>query len=187
MGLPVPDPPEDYGNNCTSCTPARWASGETPQWIYCMFWDIVDCGVSSYPAPNGEIFAMEQTAGNPCIWTKGDGVWRPDFVAKVVGTFQSRLRLLDKDGFGFFVDFHIQCPLEYHIYNNDQGACILAYAGSEGHGTIWWNSKITTIIESLGLRAGSDLFYELFRGTSDEIVHKFCDEYQRTNLKIQQS
>ncbi|GAI26825.1 unnamed protein product [marine sediment metagenome] len=57
-------------------------------------------------------------------------------------------------------------------------------AGAKGFGTIFWNHDVEAIVEGLGLNAGPGLFYELFKSTPFYYVHKFCDLYQRTNIKL---
>lgn len=184
MGEPVPDPPIDYGTDCPWCTPARWPSNETPAKVYCLFSGITNCGVSSYPAPNGEIFAMDQLDGTPCQWRHNGTVWKPDWTPRRVAGPQSLLRLLDKDGFSFFNSLSLQCPPEGWTYTNQQAACILMYAGAGGIGQVWWNDKINDFIDDFGFTAGRSLFLELFRSTGVYDVYKFCDLYDRTNIRI---
>ncbi len=184
MGQRIPKPPIEFGRDCGSCTPALWPAGETPKFIYCMFWDIVGCGVGPNDPPNGEIFKMEQSATIDCLWISDGSVWKPDYHADVVGPVGSRLRLLDAGGFSFFIDTNRTCRAEYFTYTNDQAACILAYAGSAGFGSIWWNQEVTDLISAFGLGSPGKLFYELFGFTGVLEVHKFTDLYQKTNVKI---
>lgn len=185
MGTPLPCPPIKSGSDCPACTPGRWPSGETPKFVYVMFWKIINCGVSSYSAPNGHVFTLEQNPANICNWFWLGDTWHVFWDAKRIGPPQSRLRLLDVDGFSFFSDLSLQCPMEYWTYINDQNSCILMYAGARGGGTVWWNSKNNAVITSMGLDCGLGSFNETFRGPSSKITSKFNSLYQRTNLRIQ--
>lgn len=184
MGQIIPKPPVEYGNDCPSCTPGRWPVGETPKYVYCMFWDVVGCGVSPNDPPNGVVFRMVQQPGNPCLWLLNGSVWRPDFQPKTVGPGMSQLRLLDSGGFSFFIGTSFPCRPEYQRYTNSQAACIFAFAGSAGFGTAWWNDDVTDIITELGLQGNGKLFYELFMQTGVFEVHKFTSLYYRTNIKV---
>ncbi len=185
MGTRLPCPPVEAGANCTTCTPGRWADGETPRFVYVLFAGIIDCGKSRFTAPNGFVFKLEQVDGIPCNWEwKGDN-WHVFWDAKRIGFPQSRLRLLDVDGFSFFSDLHIPCPLEYWNYFNDQLACILMYAGALGTGRVWWNTKNMKVVDGLGLDCGPGAFNETFTGPTSKITSKFNSQYQRTNIRFQ--
>lgn len=184
MGEPIPNPPIEYGNDCVQCTPLRWPANENPKYVYVMFWNLVDCGWSPHPAPNGQIFKLEQVPGTPCLWHKSIGTWVVNWYARRPAGAQSQLNLADHHGWNFFFAISLQCPFEYWTYTNLQAACILMYAASAGFATIWWNSTITELIEGAGLVPGRSLFYELFKAAGNTEVHKFCDLYQRTNIKI---
>jgi len=187
MGTPIPDPPIEHGNDCGSCTPARWAAGETPKYIYCMFWGIEDCGISPHPAPNGEVFRMEQDPGSPCLYLHQGDIWQPIFSTGTPGVSNSLLQLTDHHGFGFFTKTGPACPDEYATYSNAQIACIFMLAGAKGWGTIFWNLDIETMVDQFGLEPGTNLFYELFKSTAFYYVHKFCDTKQRTNVRFKRS
>lgn len=184
MGLPIPPPPIDYGNNCVTCTPTLWANGQTPTQIYCTFWGISGCGVSPFDPPNGEIFIMDQSIGNPCIWAKTTGTWRPDFIAGGLGGFKSRLRLFDQHGFSFFGAESFNCRPEYWRYINIQAVCMLMFAGAGGFGTIFWLDFVHTLISEVGFDTSHKIFYEFFGRTAFTTVHKICDQYQRTNIRV---
>lgn len=185
MGTPLPCPPIDHGSDCPACTPGRWPVGENPKFVYVMFFNIIDCGVSSYPAPNGKVFTLEQNIGNICNWQHLGDIWHVFWDAKRIGFAQSRLRLLDKDGFQFFSDLHIQCPMEYWIYTNDVVACGGMFAGAAGFGRIWWNTKNNAIIEGMGLDCGPGAFNETFSGPGSKVTTKFTSLHQRTNIRFQ--
>lgn len=162
----------------------RWADGETPAVIYSTFWSIINCGKSAFSAPNGEIFKCSQLVANACTWLHDGSVFKVDFAARRAAGPQSQLRLYDKDGFFFFDSISMQCPLEGWVYGNNQNACILMYAGAQGFGSIWWNDRITELINGFGLTPGRSLFLELFKAGGVNNVYKFCDLYERTNIKI---
>ena len=187
MGRRIPKPPVEHGNDCGACTPARWPAGETPKYIYCMFWGIEDCGVSPHPAPNGDVFRMEQDPTSPCYYFVQGDVWHPNFSTGTPGVSDSRLQLIDHHGFGFFTKTGPACPDEYITYPNAQIACVLMLAGAKGWGTIFWNNDVETMSEQFGLRPGFQLFYELFKSEPFYYVHKFCDLHQRTNIKVQRN
>lgn len=184
MGTPIPSPPIDTGADCPNCTPLRWAVGETPEFIYIYFEGLTDCGVSPHPSPNGQTFKLTQQPGWPCWWRHVGDPWEVNFWAKRIGFFQSEVSLWDHHGFSFFLGRFLQCPLEYWAYDNLQAACILMYAASGGSATVYWNSVIADLIAGFGLVPGRSLFYELLQAPRLTEVHKFCDLYQRTNIKI---
>ncbi len=184
MGTPIPSPDPEYGADCPLCTPALWPVGETPLYIYAYFEGITNCGVSPHSAPNGETFRLEQPVGFPCLWSHAGNVWHLDYIPDQIAPNLSRLRLMDHHGFSFFVGTGIPCPPEFTIFDNNQAACILMYAGAGGSGLISWSAGMLELVQQFGLEAGINLFYEEFTTAEGDIVHKFCDRIQRTNVKI---
>lgn len=149
-----------------------------------MFWGITNCGLSSWPAPNGHTFTLEQQIGNVCTWAFLGSAYHVFWEAKIVGAPLSKLRLMDSDGLSFFNSVSLQCPLEYWTYSNNQAACILFYAGAGGFGRIWWNQKVSFDIDGFGLDCGPELLAEMFTAPGSHIVNKYCDLNQRTNIRI---
>lgn len=185
LGTPLPCPPVEPGNDCPLCTPVRWAVGETPKYVFATFVNIIDCGKSRFTVPNGHVFRLQQNAASDCNWFWEGDNYHVFFDAKMVAPPLSRLRLFDSDGFSFFGSLSIGCPLEYWRYVNNQGACILMYAGALGTGRVWWNDKNMEFVEGLGLNCGAGSFNETFPGPSTKVTTKFNNLYQRTNLRIQ--
>ncbi len=185
MGTPQPCPPIEYGQDCPSCTPHRWPVGENPKFVYAMFTDVINCGVSDFPAPNGEVFQLEQNIGNICNWQHIGDIWHVFWDAKQAGVPLSRLRLFDKDGFQFFSDLSLACPFEYWMYRNDVAACGGMFAGASGFGRIWWNDKNMQIVQGLNLDCGPGTFNETFTGPGMKYTSKFNSRYQRTNIRFQ--
>lgn len=185
MGTKLPCPPVESGNDCPLCTPTRWPSGETPKFIFATFTNIIDCGKSRFTPPNGQVFRLEQNPFSVCNWRWLGDTWHVFWDAKLIAPPLSRLRLLDVDGFSFFSDLSLGCPLEYWRYVNDQAACILQYAGALGQGRIWWNDKNLEFVEGLGLKCGPGSFNETFPGPGTKSTTKFNSLHQRTNLRIQ--
>lgn len=68
MGTEIPPPPGDLppGTDCPTCTPAVYASGHWPKFLYATFVDMVACS-GFPPPPNGHPFRLEQTI-SPCIY-----------------------------------------------------------------------------------------------------------------------
>lgn len=66
MGTKIPPPPTDFppGEDCGACTPAVYASGHWPKYLYATFFELVACPGFSEP-PNGHPFRLVQTF-NPC-------------------------------------------------------------------------------------------------------------------------
>ncbi len=190
MGQPISSPDIPHNTDCPRCVPptgSRWAVGTTPQFIYCTFSGLVDCGRSHHPAPNGVIFRMEQTAGNSCIWRMEGDIWKPDFTADRIAPNVSRLRLSDHDGWSFFGDQQLACPPELQSYVNDQVSCIPMFGGAFGSGTIWWNPELLTLAEQFGLVPSDRLMYDVFPVNSNFEVHRFADQRDHTNVKIKKS
>ena len=184
MGTRIPSPPIEFGDNCDNCTPARWADGETPKYVYVYFEGLVDCGWSPHPSPNGQTFKLTQNPVVGCHWLSLGDPWNVDFYSKHPGVFQSSVNLADHHGWNFFHGRLLQCPLENWSYANQQAACILMYAASGGTATVFWTETISDLIDAFGLSQPSQVFYELFNAAAGSEVHKINNLYQRTNIKF---
>lgn len=184
MGTPIPSPDFEPGNDCTLCRPVPWPAGETPLNVYAYFEGIIDCGISSYSAPNGQTFRLEQNPASPCTWLHNGDPWILDWIADEIAPNTSRLRLMDKDGFSFFSSRQAPCPTDPYLYSNDQATCILMYAGASGSGLLTQNTAVIDLVEQFGLEAGINLMWEVFNHPDGDIVHKFSDIIQRTNIRF---
>lgn len=184
MGLVIPPPPFEFGTDCPKCTPALWAVGETPKFMYAYFSDIINCGVSPHDAPNGVTFLLQQNPLNLCEWVHDGDVWHVDFDPKVFGPNQSRVRLLDHHGFSFFIGTGAPCAPEVIRFVNNQGACLFAWAGASGFCLLDWSGILLDVIEELGIDRKPKLMRESRYVDDTDIVYKLCSLYQRTNLRV---
>ena len=187
MGQRITSPDIEHENDCNRCVPptgSRWPVGGTPEYIYCKFWGVMNCGWSHHPAPNDQIFRLTQSDVQHCQWELLGSVWHITFFADRIIPANSQLNLFDHDGWSFFTDRQAQCPIEHQRFSNDQGACILFYAGALGSAMIWWNDKLLDLVEWFGLSPGTSLFYEVFHVNFLLEVHRFADREQRTNIKF---
>lgn len=184
MGTPVPTPEPPYGTDCPACTPGLWPSGKTPENVYIYVTGIQDCGKSTNPPPNGKTFACPQMVGSPCIWYLDGSVWKVTFHAKRSGYNYSWVTVFDADGWSFFNGTGDPCPSDLHYIDNDQASCILQYAGAGGYAIVSYFDVVSWLVANFGLVAGSSLFNEIFEHPSGDVVQKFCDRVQRTNIKF---
>lgn len=190
MGEPITTPTIPHVADCHRCVPpvgTRWPVGETPQYIYATFSGIINCTWSHHPAPNGQIFRLEQQVANVCLWSLTGSIWHVNFIADRIAPNVSQLRLGDHDGWSFFTDQQVACPPELQPYINDQAACIGMLAGAGGFGTIWWNVELIYLAEQFGLKPSERLMYDVFPVNSDFNVHRFADQRDHTNVKIKKS
>lgn len=184
MGTPITPPYPEYGDDCGYCTPALWSAGETPKFIYAYFQGISDCSISSHDVPNGQTFKLEQDSVLPCYWVHEGPIYHVYYQPLVPAQGKSLLQLQDHVGFSFLFNYGPMCPPEFTVYENWMQFCELQYAGSGGTGTIFWSDEILQLVNAFGLMPGPDLFHELFNAPNADIIHKFCDRYQRTNVKF---
>lgn len=184
MGIQVPPPPYDKGTDCSYCTPSLWPPGSTPKYVYACFSDIINCGKSSYDAPNGYTFRLEQSPGAACTWLHDGVVWQVDWEPKVVGHDYSRVRLFDILGYSFFSGIGDVCADEIIRYVNSQGSCILMYAGAGGFCCIDWSGILLAFIIDLGIDAYHQLMRDGFYVNDESFVYRLASIYQRTNIKI---
>lgn len=184
MGTPIDPPPFEYGSDCPRCTPALWAPGKTPMYMFAYFNGIINCGVSPHPAPNGFTFLLQQSPGNPCLWLHQGDVWTIDFDPWQVAPNKSRIRLYDHHGFFFFTGFGDGCAPEIIRFVNAQAACILMYAGAEGFCSLDWSGTFLDVVTDLGIDRRPNLMRETRYVDDTDIVLKATSLYQRTNLKF---
>lgn len=184
MGLLIKPPPIEYGDDCFWCTPARWAAGETPKRMLVYFENIVSCPLSHIPAPNGQIFILEQSPIAACTWQFNSDTYNCDFQPFIAMPNRSQLRLTDHHGFFFFTSTGAACPNEVVRYTNSLWSCAGLVAGHSGHAYLTWTKELNVIIESLGIDNVHGLRYEI-RGINFVYhIDKLCSLYQRTNIKL---
>lgn len=184
MGRKIPNPDPIYGDDCNLCTPARFPIGETPAFIFVLFEGIKTCYKSPYAFPGSMLMKLYQQSGSPCHYrSKGTGWFGELFLARP-GHVDSFLGLADPDGWVWFVCRGPYCPAEFTIYENEHFMCLYQWAGSSGTGIMYFDNTILRIADSFGLTPGESLFHESFNDIDGPLVLKFCDLYQRTNIKF---
>lgn len=184
MGTPIPSPDPEYGVDCPHCTPALWPVGKTPASVYIYFSGLISCNLSPFGPPNGLTFRLDQQVGSPCWFRHSGAVWECDWYPFHLGKVKSYVQLMDTIGWGWFSGALATCPPEYTIFPNDQFQCLFMWAGAMGTATVFWMDKVLQLVEQFGFETVSNLMYEMFNHDDGDIVHKFCDIVQRTNIKI---
>ena len=184
MGTPIITPTPPYGTDCPSCTPGLFPAGKTPQHVYLYFEGITDCGWSIHHPPNGQTFELEQVDGSPCLWAHDGDVWIVDFHAKRVGFDYSWITLVSEDGYFMFDGTGDICPPDLTTFDNDMESCILFYGGAGGHAILSYTDIVSWLVAQFGLEAGVNLMQQLFLHPDGDIVLKFCNIPQVTNIKI---
>lgn len=184
MGEPITSPDAEYGNDCNACTPALWPVGKTPASVWLLFDGLTSCGRSPFHPPNGLLLKLDQVPGTPCWYRHRGTGWDADFYASRPGPGDSYVQLVDANGWFWFVGTGAHCPAEHTSFVNDQFMCLFMWAAYGGSATVLWNTTVLALVKYFGLKPGSSLFLELFDAPSSDIVYKYCDRYQRTNIKF---
>lgn len=184
MGIVVKPRPYDSGTDCSYCTPDLWPSGKTPKYVYACFSGIINCGKSSYDAPNGYTFRLEQIPETPCLWVHTGTGWIVQWQPFVPLHNYSRVTLQDVITWSFFVGYGAECPSEIVHYDNAQTACVLMYAGASGYCCVDWSGHLLDYVSELGIDAYHQLMREGFYVNDESFVYRLASIYQRTNIKI---
>ncbi len=153
-------------------------------YVFAYFSGISDCGRSSYPVPNGRTLLLQQSIGNDCEWQHLGDVYHCFWEPSWQWPNNSRLRLLDVDGFSFFSGVGAHCPAEIARYPNSQNTCILMYAGAGGFCMVDWSGILLTQAVELGIDFKPKLMRESRDIDAVHSIYKFTSLYQRTNLKL---
>lgn len=184
MGTPVTSPYPEYGNDCNRCTPDPWPAGKTPLKLWAYFEGIINCGVSHHPAPNGYTFRLDQSTVNPCMYEHIGTIWWIEFLPDRIAPDESRLRMEDDHGYGFFSGHAAACPLFPILYLCDFPNCVALLGGARGQCLLTDNSHVIALVQQFGLDAGIHLMTEMFVTPASDCVHKFTNLYQKTNVKF---
>ena len=187
MGTPIVTPEPPYGTDCPICTPTLFPAGETPEFVYVYISGITDCGRSHHSPPNGETFRCTQVPGSPCVWYNDGDIWKVTFQAKRIGFDYSWLTVFDHDGWSFFNGTSVVCPDDLTIFDNDQAACILMYAGASGNCIISYTDLVAWLVAQFGFVPGPNLMQELFCHSDGDVIIKFTDIVQSTNIRFKMS
>ena len=184
MGLNLPDPVPIYGDDCIGCTPGLFPPGETPSFIFVLFENIKSCYQSPHTVPETMLCKLYQVPGLPCRYRHNGTVWKADLFIARGGTGDSFLGLFDEFGWVHFVSRGAYCPPEFTIFENEQFLCLYQWASHKGTAIMFFDDTIARLIDSFGLQPGKTLFLESFDGSGGFMIQKFCDLYQRTNIKF---
>jgi hypothetical protein len=187
MGIPIQYPDYEPGSDCPTCTPPTgelWEPGKTPKKIYVTFFNLVACPYLGHVLPNGKSFVLTQYEGMPCRWNHIGSVWTVEFLAYHAPHDSSWLTLNLTLGDPAFDGVLPSCPFEYESFQNDIDSCSAYVVAKGGYGIVSWNSIPQDLCVDFGLTPGDSLMYELRQKSETEIVHKFCDRRDATNVKI---
>ena len=190
MGTRIEVPEIEYGNDCAYCTVpnhTRWESGETPAFTYVYFTGIISCDRYAFPMPNGRIFKLTQEDPEFCRWTYDGPSWQVRFWAWNPFVAASRITLVDENLRYIFDGEVAPCPSEYTIFSNQIVDCGALRAGHSGFATVSWMELAKTINDDLVLYPNPRLMYEHAVHPDSDIVHKYCDKRDASNVKIKYS
>lgn len=188
MGIPVPDPPIDYGDDCLICTPpfgSRWAVGETPEYVYVLFSGLEECPLAVNSPPNGQSFRLTQSDADPCVWWHVGSKWVARFYTGFPAVNPSAVWLHDSFGRPHFLGDGTVCPPEYEVFDNLNTVCSAVIESINGIAVIWWMSSVLDLVAAYNIPTSSQLQYELFMINETTPVHKFCNQEKSLNIKFE--
>ncbi len=175
---PIVDPIP--GTECVNWDPPA----ETPEFVYVMFWDIVDCPGTPKPAPNGHLFKLTQNDGISCWWEYDD----PAFGFKILFDASSiapwGIELRDQLLRLYFTGGLFGSPHEHDIAVSTLVGCTPTIIGNAGFATIFWKKAAVDLITDLALPTDKQILFEFFMKDNTFPVYKFCVPEYSMNIKV---
>ncbi len=173
MGI-IPVPP-DFGNNCMTC----FGAGSTPSVMKLFFTGITKEAWPDLPNPYQGYFDAIQTDGNPCHWAGGNAAalhWHLFFdpgltvIGLAWGVHTSYFfRVLPNPCKRYFINANVKTGLIPYY-----GGWAFAATAAE---MAAWIEAVTPIV-------GPDPRMGLYAMANEQIVLKFCNKQDGTNIKI---
>lgn len=187
MGIPMPPPPIDYGNDCLTC----FAAGLTPIRLYVRFFLLVSCptafGRTCKAVPNGRVFVVDQNPGSPCQYNYLDANWSVHFDFNFVGPHRSRVTMSDIPGYIYFDSTVLGCMPDGHIFQNNLVACGPLVCNFVGIAIVSWTTEGYELMRKLVLPEANTTFMEFFEDDSNTTLYRFASHYHRMNIKVKQT
>lgn len=190
MGIRIDTPDYPRGNDCPSCTPpsgSLFASGDTPEFVYVTFFDIVPCSGYTQIPPNGRPFKLTQNAINKCLFEHYGSVWIVRFYFRHLTGFTSLLTCNDIIGKTVFAGNGIICPFEHSGIDSYLLICSSSVKCVGGYGVISWLDIPRELMDDMGIVYSTESFYEMFLCADDDAVHRFAYRPDGTNVKIKRT
>ncbi len=192
MGQRMDKPDIVYGNRCTlgeQLAAPLWLPGETPKYVYMRFSEIKLCDTErceGYPVPpNDRVFKLTQSDVDACFWNYV-GDWAVEWqLRQVVGTWVS-FGLYYPPGMAWYFqdDFKTQGDGARNGFNR----CTCEpfnMCGVGGIAVVSWQLEAMAILNSLNMKALSDIFMEMRPLVDGNRVYKFCRLKDATNIAIE--
>ncbi len=184
MGINLPKPYYDAGNDCLTC----FAANTTPDKVYVRFFLVDPCVPHTPPAckvpPNDRVFVVPQQPGFPCNYDYVDANWHVQFTFNLPGPHRSWLLLTDQPGFLYFSDTIPGCMPDGHVFHNSYVACGALECASGGIGIVSWTHEALDLMAKLVIPTGDTTFMEFFADAANNNVYRFASHYFRMNLKV---
>jgi len=76
------------------------------------------------------------------------------------------------------------CPQEFYKFTNPVSVCAFPHLVAKGTIMVFWDLPLFPAILQFGLDPSNQLMLEIFDHPDTDIVQKFCDIIQSTNIKI---
>lgn len=190
MGTPLPSRVIDFGDDCEACVPpagSLWEIGETPKYLYVTFNGLVACPNFAGILPNGQIFKMTQHDTIKCLWICYYGDYEIWFWSFDPLWNWSALYIWHTDGKWLFQGMFDPCPFEYHAMQNIIETCPNHVYAHFGYGVVCWNDIAIDVADDIVLDFNPGLQHEFFAHEDGDIVLKYCDKRDATNVKVKYS
>ena len=190
MGTRIPTPIVETGTDCSHCTPPTgnlWESGKSPASVYIYFTGLIPCSPYPYLMPNHHVFKLAQSAFEPCRWESDGSVWSVRFWAYNIFSGNSRITLVDPALRYVFYSEIDACPEEYSIYGNSLVDCGALRSGYGGSAIVSWMELPLELLDAIGMSTAATLFHEPALHPDGDIIHKFCNLRDATNIKLKYS
>ncbi len=181
-----------YGRDCPlgyNLAAPLWLPGETPKYVYMRFSLIKKCDKEEcieWPVPpNDRVFKLTQSDVDPCYW-QYLGDWLVEWQLRVtVGTWCS-YGLYYPPGFKWYfrADFNTQGD-DARFATNICTCEPFNMCGYDGIAVVTWKLEAKAILNSLNMKALSDIFMEMRPLVDGNKVYKFCRLEDATNIAIE--
>lgn len=187
MGTLIDSPEIEFGDDCNVCVAHPyhlWPPGETPVKIYVVFSGLEPCSGLNEDLPNGRCFTLTQHETVKCRWVHTDSGWEVILHMWEMVLNSSILSLQQNDGKWAFYQTDMPCREEFHIYTNAYVVCAGPLCAINGAAIVSWHEIPRDIIEDIGIPISDRLRYESFLHPDGDIIHKYCDKRDGSNLKV---
>jgi len=187
MGIRIPYPGRESGNDCYYCSPpvgSLFPSGSTPDKVYVLFHGIIPCPGYSGNCPNAIPFILHQDSIESCKYTHNGSVWTVEFYYRFP-TVSNSLVYCTKNGVGTFFDaLDVVCPFEFYGIENDLRHCLYGNKGYSGFAVVSWSDIPRELIDDLGFASPGSSFYDSMPVDQDSSVLRLASTIDHTCVKV---